>query len=349
MKAILTKDECLAAIGERPAEVRDDSKWVETDENAIANLYLTLADGVLSSIEGKKNYLVFDDVVAAILEKENRRNNREDRQTSSRQVEALVVMRGRSMEPSASGSHNHALHKMVMLFVVKQQLQMKKRRDLQIFNDHERKIIEIGSIMMKMYDGTVRTIRDVQNVEGLKKNLLSLGQLDDLGSKGRDYRGGGSIESHNSSHRVAVTWYHKLGHMLKQGMKILVERKLLPSLKKFNPWEEQSILYPSSMISGVVGCTQSRRSLIYLMFLKFTKRVELDSGKKIKCLRTDNRGEYTGEQNLVGKSKSNVGNCKLGKIVLGRNNQYHKLRMSLLAAADQSGGDMWHRGMAAND
>nr|GEV57462.1 Gag-Pol polyprotein [Tanacetum cinerariifolium] len=55
MKAILTKDKCLAAIGERPVEVTDDSKWDEMDENAIANLHLTLADGVLSSIEEKKD------------------------------------------------------------------------------------------------------------------------------------------------------------------------------------------------------------------------------------------------------------------------------------------------------
>ncbi|GJS01489.1 hypothetical protein Tco_0317997 [Tanacetum coccineum] len=123
------------------------------DRNAIANLHLTLVDGVLSSIEEKKtakdiwdhlarlyearslhnkkilkrklyalrmtkstsvtvhvnnlntlfsqliltnnvltDYLVFDDVAVAILEEENRRNNREDRQTSSRQVEANTLV-----------------------------------------------------------------------------------------------------------------------------------------------------------------------------------------------------------------------------------------------------------------
>ncbi|GJX23063.1 hypothetical protein Tco_0227508 [Tanacetum coccineum] len=51
-------------------------------------------------------YLVFDDVAAVILEEENRRNNREDMQMSSRQVEALAVIRGRSMESSSSGSHD---------------------------------------------------------------------------------------------------------------------------------------------------------------------------------------------------------------------------------------------------
>ncbi|GKB56204.1 retrovirus-related pol polyprotein from transposon TNT 1-94 [Tanacetum coccineum] len=188
IKAILRKDKCLAAIDERPAEVTDDSKWEEMDENAITNLHLALADGVLSSIEKKK---IFDHVVAAILEEENRRDNREDRQTSSRQVEALVVTRGRSMESGSSGSHNHGnvastsedgnapcceaaianestkRFTYVWLFDTGATFQMT--------------IIGIGSIMVKMHDGTVRTIRDVRHVEGLKKNLLSLGQLDDHG------------------------------------------------------------------------------------------------------------------------------------------------------------------------
>ncbi|GJS79460.1 gag-pol polyprotein [Tanacetum coccineum] len=56
MKAILRKDKCLAAIGERPAEVTDDSKWDEMDGNAITNLHLALADGVLSSMEEKKTW-----------------------------------------------------------------------------------------------------------------------------------------------------------------------------------------------------------------------------------------------------------------------------------------------------
>nr|GEY58386.1 Gag-Pol polyprotein [Tanacetum cinerariifolium] len=119
MKAILTtKDKCLAVIDERPAEVTDDSKWDEMDTNAITNLHLVLANGVLSSIEEKKttkdiwehlarlyvarslhnkneetlrsshdgiyfsdraHYLVFDDVATVILEKENRHNNMEDK------------------------------------------------------------------------------------------------------------------------------------------------------------------------------------------------------------------------------------------------------------------------------
>ncbi|GKE78809.1 hypothetical protein Tco_1544929 [Tanacetum coccineum] len=171
MKAILRKDKCLAAIGERPAGVTDDKEkksakkiWdhlarlyearslhnkkflkrklyafrmtestsvtkhinnlntlfnqltslscnIEPQERvkillqslpeSYDQLIISLTSNVLS------DYLVFDDVATAILEEENRRNNREDRQTSSRQVKALVVTRERSMEPGSSGSHNH--------------------------------------------------------------------------------------------------------------------------------------------------------------------------------------------------------------------------------------------------
>lgn len=43
MKAILRKDNCLAAIGDRPAEIVDNGKWNEMDGNAIVNLHLALA------------------------------------------------------------------------------------------------------------------------------------------------------------------------------------------------------------------------------------------------------------------------------------------------------------------
>ncbi|GJT41227.1 gag-pol polyprotein [Tanacetum coccineum] len=109
-------------------------------------------------------------------------------------------------------------------------------------NDQEVKIIRIRSIMVKMHDGTVHTIEDVRHLKG--------GIIKEVEA---------SVASHSPSHRVAVTWHQKLGHMSEQAMKILMERKLLPGLTKnwftlicgkhqFNPWEEQSILYPSLMI-----------------------------------------------------------------------------------------------------
>jgi len=54
IKAILRKDNCLAAIGDRPAEITNNAKSNEMDGNAIANIHLALADEVLSSVAEKK-------------------------------------------------------------------------------------------------------------------------------------------------------------------------------------------------------------------------------------------------------------------------------------------------------
>ena len=44
------------------------------------------------------------------------------------------------------------------------------------------KVVGIGSIKVKMFDGMVRTLTDVRYVPGLKKNL-SLGTLDKIGCR----------------------------------------------------------------------------------------------------------------------------------------------------------------------
>ena len=51
------------------------------------------------------------------------------------------------------------------------------------YNDYALKIIGIRTIKLKLHDGTARIIREVRHVEGLRKNLLSLGQLDDCDCK----------------------------------------------------------------------------------------------------------------------------------------------------------------------
>ncbi|GJY67334.1 gag-pol polyprotein [Tanacetum coccineum] len=225
MKAILRKDKCLAAIGEMPVEITDDSKWDEMDGNAIANLHLALADGFFFKHRGEESC-----------------------------------------------------------------------------NDHELKIIGIGSIMV-MHDGTVRTIRDVRHMKGLKKNLLCLGKLDDLGCKIME-EVEALIASHNPSHKVAVTWHQKLGHMSEQGMKILVERKLLPGLIKVSlPFCEHCVIIKQHRLKFKTSNSRSVfvLELVTLMCVKHrfnpyeeqSTLLNLILERKSKCLRTDNRGEYT--------------------------------------------------------
>lgn len=52
-------------------------------------------------------------------------------------------------------------------------------------NDHDLKIFGVGTIKIKMFDGTICTIHKVRHVKRSTKNLLSLEQLDDIGCKPR--------------------------------------------------------------------------------------------------------------------------------------------------------------------
>lgn len=50
-------------------------------------------------------------------------------------------------------------------------------------NYHALEIGRIDTIKLKMHDGTIYTIKEVQHAKGLMKNLLSLGQLEEVGYK----------------------------------------------------------------------------------------------------------------------------------------------------------------------
>ena len=48
-------------------------------------------------------------------------------------------------------------------------------------NNHTCKVLGIGDIALKLHDGKVRLLTNVRYVPGLKRNLISLGTLDELG------------------------------------------------------------------------------------------------------------------------------------------------------------------------
>ncbi|KAH9682249.1 hypothetical protein KPL71_027276 [Citrus sinensis] len=482
MKAVLRKNNCLAAIGERPMEITDD-KWNEIDGDPITDLHLTLADGVLSSVAEKNtakeiwdtltklyetkslrnkiflkrklytlrmaestmvtdhintlktlfsqlttlghnieeneraelllqslpdsydqliinltnnnpvDSLVFDNVAASVLNEESRRKNKENRQASSQQAEALLVTRGRSTERGPSGSQSHGRSKSrskknvkcyncgkkghvkkecwsnqkrkegkepessnaqgcvastsddgeilyseattisegrkrlsdVWLIDSGATWHMTSRREwfytyvpisggsVYMGNDHALEIAGIGTIKIKMFDGTIRTIGEEADAC--------------VASNGEE---------------STMMWHLKLGHMSEQGLKILPERKLLPRLKsvslpfcehcviskqhrlKFNRsiarskcildlihsdvWESPDISMGGAKYMVTFIDDYSRRCWVYPIkkksnvfpvFKEYKARVELESGKKIKCLRMDNGGEYTDGEFLV--------------------------------------------------
>ncbi|KAE8686521.1 Protein STRUBBELIG-RECEPTOR FAMILY 1 [Hibiscus syriacus] len=385
--------------------------------------------------------LVFDDVAAAVLQEENRRKNKEDRQVNLQQAEALTTTRGRSTERGQSSSHKYGRSKSrskknlkcyhcgkkghlkkdcwslnknsnpqgntantsddgdalcceasttvkgrkrfadIWLIDSGATYYMTSRREwfhhyepvsggsVYSCNDHALEIIGVGTIKLKMYDGTIKVVRDVRHVKGLKKNLLSYGLLDNNASKIETRKGimkvfhgalvvlkGEKITANlymlkgetlleaeasvaSCSSDSAMLWHQKLGHMSERGMKVLVEQKLLPGLTnvtlplceqcitskqhrlKFNTSNSRgkSVLElvhsdvwqaPVTSLGGAKYFVSfiddySRRCWVYPIkkksdvfatFKNFKARVELDSGNKIKCFRTDNGGEYTSEE-----------------------------------------------------
>ena len=104
------------------------------------------------------------------------------------------------------------------------------------------KIVGVGSVKIKMFDGVIRTLTDVRHVPELKKNLISLGVLDSCGHKftgfdgtlkvskgalvvmkaqrtrnlykpiGRTQVNGTALVSEEDSGPTQL-WHHHLGHM----------------------------------------------------------------------------------------------------------------------------------------
>ena len=80
-------------------------------ENVCVELLLqTLLDSydqLITNITNNNiaNSLSFDYVAGTILEEESKHKNKEDRLENSKQAEALLMTRGRSMEHDFSGSH----------------------------------------------------------------------------------------------------------------------------------------------------------------------------------------------------------------------------------------------------
>ena len=60
-------------------------------------------------------------------------------------------------------------------------------------DNHSYKIVGVGSVKIKMFDGVIRTLLDVIHVSKLKKYLISLGVLDSCGHKFTSLSGNLSI------------------------------------------------------------------------------------------------------------------------------------------------------------
>jgi hypothetical protein len=119
-------------------------------------------------------------------------------------------------------------------------------------------IIAKGKVLINLENGNQWLLKDVKHVVGLKKNIISTGQLEGCVTKFTDttwkvtkgafvvargdkvgtlYLCKGTTDSSidlASIGTYTILWHHRLGNISEKGMQILQSRKLLPGLKQID-------------------------------------------------------------------------------------------------------------------
>ncbi|KAE8681103.1 hypothetical protein F3Y22_tig00111342pilonHSYRG00154 [Hibiscus syriacus] len=95
-------------MAETLAILQGEQERVELLLQSLSDSYDQL---IINLTNSNVTSLVFDDVAAVVLQEENRRKNKKDRQVNLQQAEALTTIRGRSTERGQSSSHKHGRSK----------------------------------------------------------------------------------------------------------------------------------------------------------------------------------------------------------------------------------------------
>ena len=163
-------------------------------------------------------------------------------------------------------------------------------------NDHPCSIDGVGSVKIRMFDGVIRTLQNVRYIPDMRKNLISLGELDARGYglvvnegrmsvsmgekivieavrqrknlfvlKGSTVRG--TVLATVSQDEMAKLWHMRLGHMSEKGLTILHKRDLLPGLRSCALAFCEHCVFGKHKRSGFgVGTHNSKEILVYVHF-----------------------------------------------------------------------------------
>ena len=229
-------------------------------------------------------------------------------------------------------------------------------------DDEALDVVGMGDVRITLPNGSVWLLQKVRHVPELKRNLISVGQLDTEGhailfvggtwkiTKGamvvaRGKKTGTLYMTTSPRDTIAVAeagtdtnlWHRRLGHMSEKGMKVLLSKGKLPKLKsvEFDMCEScilgkqkkvsflkggrtpkskklelvHTDLWGPSPIASLGGSRyyvtfiddSSRKVWVYFLknksevfetFKKWRAMVETETDLKLKCLRSDNGGEY---------------------------------------------------------
>ncbi|RVW14266.1 Retrovirus-related Pol polyprotein from transposon TNT 1-94 [Vitis vinifera] len=160
-------------------------------------------------------------------------------------------------------------------------------------NEDVSKIVGMGDICLETNTGCKLLLRDVRHVPDIRLNLISTGKLDDEGynnnfSDGKWKLSKGSLVVAKGKKTCSLytvqakickcvvntlendsstdLWHRRLGHMSEKGLQVLSKKELLAGIK----------------------------DQVLDVFKHFQAKVERETGRQLKCVRSDNGGEYIG-------------------------------------------------------
>ncbi|RVW87889.1 Retrovirus-related Pol polyprotein from transposon TNT 1-94 [Vitis vinifera] len=193
-------------------------------------------------------------------------------------------------------------------------------------------VVGLGDVRISLPNGSVWLLEKVRHIPDLKRNLISVGQLDDEGhailfvggtwkvTKGarvlaRGKKTGTLYMTSCPRDTIAVAdastdtslWHRRLGHMRKQKKVSFLKTGRTPKAEKLELVHTD--LWGPSPVASLGGSRyyitfiddSSRKVWVYFLknksdvfvtFKKWKVMVETETGLKVKCLRSDNGGEY---------------------------------------------------------
>ncbi|KAF3680274.1 putative 50S ribosomal protein L18-like [Capsicum annuum] len=175
-------------------------------------------------------------------------------------------------------------------------------------------------VCIKTPAGNQWTLEDVRYIPGLKKNLIFVGQLDSTGYAAEFGKGCLNVVSVTESASGSCLWNNRLGHMSAKGMKMLAAKGALKGLKSVDMGLCKScVMGKQKRVSFMKTARETKQvrlemvhtnvwgpslvsslggSRFYVTFIddfsrkRWKTEVENQTGLKIKCLRSDNGGEF---------------------------------------------------------
>uniref|UniRef100_A0A2N9HS85 Integrase catalytic domain-containing protein n=1 Tax=Fagus sylvatica TaxID=28930 RepID=A0A2N9HS85_FAGSY len=197
-------------------------------------------------------------------------------------------------------------------------------------------IVGIGDICVETNTGYTLKLKDVRHIPDMHLNLISISVLDKEGyeshlgnGKWKLFKGSlvfargkicctlyktqvklcRDVVNATQDDSTPDLWHRRLAHMSEKGLQILAKKSLIPFAKDLvyfdvcGPIEVESLGDNRYFVTFIDDASRKvwvyvlkTKDQVFQLFKKFHAMVEREKGKSLKCLRTDNGGEYTSNE-----------------------------------------------------